>query len=49
VPCGISDRGVTSLEKLLGHPVSFGEVEDRVAAHFCEVFGYASRAPCDQP
>lgn len=49
VPCGISDRGVTSLERLLGQPVSFGEVEDRVAAHFCEVFGYASRAPCDQP
>lgn len=41
VPCGITDRGVTSLEKLLGHPVSFDEVEERVAAHFCEVFGCA--------
>ena len=41
VPCGISDRGVTSLEKLLGHAVSFAEVGERVAAHFCEVFDCA--------
>jgi lipoyl(octanoyl) transferase len=41
VPCGITGRGVTSLEKLLRHAVPFGEVEERVAAHFCEVFGYA--------
>lgn len=40
VPCGISDRGVTSLEKLLGRPVAFEEVEDCLAGHFCDVFGY---------
>ncbi len=44
VPCGISDRGVTSLEKLLGRKVAIDEVEDRLAGHFCEVFGYLTRA-----
>ena len=38
VPCGIADRGVTSLERLLGRPVSRGELEDRMVGHFCEVF-----------
>ncbi len=38
VPCGIADRGVTSLERLLGRPVDRHEVEDRIAARFCEVF-----------
>ncbi len=38
VPCGIADRGVTSLERLLGRAVDRRDVEDRVAAHFCEVF-----------
>lgn len=38
VPCGIADRGVTSLARLLGHPVDRVEVEDRIAGHFGEVF-----------
>ncbi len=38
VPCGIRDRGVTSLEKLLGRPIAIDEVEERLAAHFCAVF-----------
>lgn len=38
VPCGIADRGVTSLVRLLGRPVDRQAVEDRIAAHFCEVF-----------
>lgn len=38
VPCGIGDRGVTSLAQLLGRAVDRSEVEDRIAAHFCEVF-----------
>lgn len=37
VPCGISDKGVTSLEKL-GCRASRAEVEDRIAGHFGEVF-----------
>jgi lipoyl(octanoyl) transferase len=38
VPCGIADRGVTSLERLIGHPVDTAEVEDRLTRHFCRVF-----------
>jgi len=38
VPCGIADRGVTSLEALLGRVVDRREVEDRVVRHFGEVF-----------
>jgi lipoyl(octanoyl) transferase len=38
VPCGIADRGVTSLERLLGRPVDREEVEARVLEHFSEVF-----------
>ncbi len=41
VPCGIADRGVTSLERLLGRTVDRVEVEDRIAAHFAGVFGAA--------
>jgi lipoyl(octanoyl) transferase len=38
VPCGISDRGVTSLRKLTGHDVPIPEVEDHFIRHFCSVF-----------
>jgi len=38
VPCGIADRGVTSLSHLLGRPVDRREVEDRVVQRFTEVF-----------
>jgi lipoyl(octanoyl) transferase len=38
VPCGIADRGVTSLSKLLSRPVDHREVEDRVIQRFSEVF-----------
>src|SRR5207247_1793979 len=38
VPCGIADRGVTSLQRLLGRPLSIEEVEDRISARFAEVF-----------
>jgi lipoyl(octanoyl) transferase len=38
VPCGISDRGVTSLARLLGRPVDRCEVEERIIARFAEVF-----------
>lgn len=39
VPCGIADRGVTSVARLLGHPLDRREVEDRVITHFGAVFG----------
>ena len=38
VPCGIADRGVTSLGKLLGEELSIEEVEDRFIRRFAEVF-----------
>jgi lipoyl(octanoyl) transferase len=37
VPCGIADRGVTSLERL-GCTADRFEVEERIVARFCEVF-----------
>jgi lipoyl(octanoyl) transferase len=38
VPCGIADRGVTSLSQLTGRTVDRREVEDRVIQRFSEVF-----------
>jgi lipoyl(octanoyl) transferase len=38
VPCGISDKGVTSMQRLLGHTVPMAEVEDAVVAAFGQVF-----------
>ena len=38
VPCGIADRGVTSLQRVLGRGVDLRETEDRIVAHFCGVF-----------
>lgn len=39
VPCGIRDRQVTSLEKLLQRPVPMKDVEDAVIGGFQLVFG----------
>jgi lipoyl(octanoyl) transferase len=39
VPCGITDKGVTSMERRLGRPVPMAEVENAVAARFTGVFG----------
>jgi lipoyl(octanoyl) transferase len=39
VPCGISDRGVTSLRKLTGRELCLDEVEDRIVTAFGSVFG----------
>jgi lipoyl(octanoyl) transferase len=38
VPCGIADKGVTSLASKLGRTVHLDEVEDRFVAHFSSVF-----------
>jgi len=38
VPCGITDRGVTSLERLLGRPVPLAEAEDAVVEGVGSVF-----------
>jgi lipoyl(octanoyl) transferase len=39
VPCGIADRGVTSLGELLGAPPPMTAVEDAAIASFAAVFG----------
>jgi lipoyl(octanoyl) transferase len=39
VPCGLRDHGVTSLERLLGRPVSLDHTLDRLAHHVAAVFG----------
>jgi lipoyl(octanoyl) transferase len=38
VPCGISGRGVTSLQAVTGMPIEMGIVEEAVARRFAEVF-----------
>ncbi|MDA1184218.1 MAG: lipoyl(octanoyl) transferase LipB [Acidobacteria bacterium] len=38
VPCGISNRGVTSLQRVAGRDISIDEVEDATVRHFCDVF-----------
>jgi lipoyl(octanoyl) transferase len=38
VPCGIGDRGVTSLEALLGRAVDLPSVEEALIRHFADVF-----------
>ena len=38
-PCGIADRGVTSLEKLLGRPITRPEAQARLTQGFGDTFG----------
>jgi lipoyl(octanoyl) transferase len=40
VPCGIKDRGVTSLSQLLKSEVNLNKIKDEVVESFCEVYGY---------
>ena len=39
VPCGISDGGVTSLERVTGRRFPVADVEDALVRHFCDTFG----------
>ena len=38
IPCGISDKSVTSLEKELGHSIDMQEVQEKVKKHLQELF-----------
>ena len=38
VPCGLTDKGVTSLERLLGRPVPMPDAEEAALAAFKQVF-----------
>ena len=50
VPCGIGDRGVTSLQAQLGRKLLLADVEDRLIAHFQAVFERNARhVPADPP
>jgi lipoyl(octanoyl) transferase len=44
VPCGIADRGVTSMERLLGRSVQMAEVEAAVVDVFEVIFGAPSES-----
>lgn len=39
VPCGIPDKGVTSLQRELGHEVPLAEVASKLTGHLAQVFG----------
>ena len=43
VPCGIADKGVTSLSVALGQSVDVSTVVPQVARHFGDVFGVEMR------
>lgn len=45
IPCGIEDKGVTSLAAELGHPVDMQEVKEKVRRNFARVFGYHYAEP----
>lgn len=40
VPCGITDKAVTSLHKEIGRPVDMAELKQRMLASMTEVFGW---------
>jgi lipoate-protein ligase B len=41
IPCGIQEKGVTSLTRVLGRPVARTDVESAVTRHFADVFDVA--------
>lgn len=43
IPCGIFERGVTSLHEVTGRNHALAAVEDQFVAEFCAVFGVAAR------
>lgn len=38
VPCGITDKKVTSMEKILGRPQDLTRVKKSLTQHFCDIF-----------
>lgn len=49
VPCGLADKGVTSLSRLLGRPVTLDEVKPRLVAAFRTVFTAPTFTPTEVP
>ncbi|MBK9449594.1 MAG: lipoyl(octanoyl) transferase LipB [Bacteroidetes bacterium] len=40
IPCGIDDKGVTSIAKELGHAVDIEEVKEKMKAHMADLYGF---------
>ncbi|MDF2545187.1 MAG: lipB [Anaerosolibacter sp.] len=40
VPCGISNKGVTSIEHITGHPAELAQVNKQIIKHFSKSFDY---------
>jgi lipoate-protein ligase B len=40
VPCGITDKGVTSLQKELGYELNFEEVKMKLLLHLQTIFNF---------
>lgn len=38
IPCGISDKAVTSLEQEIGHPINLKEIQQKFEQHFEHIF-----------
>jgi lipoyl(octanoyl) transferase len=38
IPCGITDKSVTSLQKELGKEINMNEVRNKLKAHLVELF-----------
>jgi lipoyl(octanoyl) transferase len=45
VPCGITDKGVTSLQKELGREIDLEEVKAKVLLHMQELFNFSIQTP----
>lgn len=46
IPCGIQDKGVTSLKSLLGKDLDLNIMYDLVVKYFCDIFGYETINEC---
>jgi lipoyl(octanoyl) transferase len=44
VPCGIRDKGVTSMKKILGREVDIQQVKDLIRFHFERIFSLTFQA-----
>lgn len=43
VPCGITGKGVTSMEELTGDSIDFEQANEKVLEYFCKTFDYDIR------
>lgn len=48
VPCGITDKAVTSLEKELGRKIEMSEVKQKLMAHIANIFEFSYVKPSSE-